>query len=211
MNKSKKSNKKLIYIFISVLSFVLFTFVVKSHALDQFDFNTTVKIQDHVPRKFDTLFSIFSLIGSFEVLVLVLLVLIFLRKKLKGAVVIVIFLLTHFVEIFGKTFLHHPGPPFLFFRYDLPIFFPSSYVQPGSSYPSGHSFRSIFIATLIIFTVIKSKKIEDFKKIVLIVVTSLIAGLILFSRISLGEHWTTDVVGGALLGLASSYLALLFF
>ncbi len=213
MDKSHKKRSKSFYFWLACLSlvlFVAFTLVVKRHLIDKFDFNTTVKIQDHVSKQFDTFFSIFSLIGSYEILAAVLLIFIWLQKKIKGIVVFAIFLLTHFVELIGKTFLHHPGPPFLFFRYDLPIYFPSSYVQPGSSYPSGHSFRSIFIATLFIYAIFKSKRLSFTQKTLCSWAVVFIAGLTLFSRVSLGEHWTSDVIGGFLLGLAAGFLALLF-
>src|SRR5436305_723755 len=127
--------KKILPIASAVLFFILFvifTLIVKKHSLDHFDFNTTVRLQNHIPRRFDGLFSLLSLIGSVEVLGVVLIIFLIIRKKLQGIILLALFAGGHLVEIVGKAFLHHPGPPFLFFRYNLGLLFPSAYVQPGS-------------------------------------------------------------------------------
>jgi len=35
-------------------------------------------------------------------------------------------------------------------------------------------------------------------------------GVMLMSRVSLGEHWTSDVVGGAILGTSAAFFSFLF-
>lgn len=191
------------------LLFVTFTFVVKKDHLNQFDFNTTVRLQDHIPRKIDTFFSFLSLVGSFEVLTVILGLILLVRRKLKGIIVFALYGSSHLIEIYGKSFMNHPGPPYLFFRYDLDFIFPSSYVQPGSSYPSGHSFRSVFVVMIVCYMLYKSK-LAPIYKIAGILAALAITGLILVSRVSLGEHWTTDVVGGTLLAVSFAFLSWLF-
>jgi undecaprenyl-diphosphatase len=117
--------------------------------------------------------------------------------------------LMHFVEIIGKAFLNHPPTPFMFHRYAFDFVFPSGYVQPGGSYPSGHAMRSIFVYIVLIFLISRIKMRHEFKWLIY-------AGIIAFylvmavSRISLGEHWTSDVIGGSLLGTAFAILSLVF-
>ena len=64
------------------------------------------------------------------------------------------------VEILGKSFLHHPPPPFMFFRYDLGFQFPTSYVQTGNSYPSGHAMRMVFLLIVGSFILFHMKKFK---------------------------------------------------
>ena len=78
--------------------------------------------------------------------------------------------------------------------------------ETGYSFPSGHSITSmVFYGYLIylIYKYIDTKKI----KIPLIIILSLLIVTIGFTRIYLGVHYTSDVIGGFILGVA--YLIIL--
>lgn len=203
--------KKFIYLFLGLfflLAFAAYTMYVKKFNPAQFDFDTTVRLQNHTPKKLDSYLSFLSLLGSFEMVSLFLLASVMvLARKIKSFILFVIYGGAHVIEIFGKSLLNHPGPPYLFFRYDLGFYFPSSYVQTGSSYPSGHSFRSVYLAVILAFLILRHKKISLPLKLFLILGIVVATGVMLYSRISLGEHWTSDVVGGTLLGLGFGWLA----
>lgn len=207
-----KKFKLPILLFLSFLFFCLFfgfTLIIKNKLLDGLDFNTTVKLQNHIPLKYDEFLSSFSLIGSFEILVILLFFVAFFQKKIKAFLIFMPFFGAHLVEIIGKSFFHHPGPPFMFFRYNLGFLFPSSYINTGSSYPSGHSLRIIFVSVIIAY-LIKKSKLQLINKLIFHSIILLFAGFMLVSRISLGEHWTSDVIAGALLGMSSGIFALIF-
>lgn len=197
-------------ILISFVVFILFSFIVRSRSLNSFDLSTTVRIQNHTPQQSDIFLSFFSLLGSFEITFLFLFILLILRKKKSSLVILLFFIAVHVIEIFGKTFLTQPGPPTEFFRYNLPFYFFSSSIQPGSSYPSGHSLRMMFIFLVVSFAVYLSKRINERIKYVLYFLLFFITIIMLYSRISLGEHWSTDVMGGVLLGISSGLFSVLF-
>ena len=142
----------------------------------------------------DTPLSIFSLLGSFEVTSLILIVILTKLKLKKGLIVLFVFGLGMGVELIGKIFLYHPGPPNIFFRYSLDVLFPSAYVQTGHSYPSGHSYRTAFLTLLLIYLTNVSKNLKSSAKKALSLSLRLTLLLMLVSRVSLGEHWATDVV-----------------
>lgn len=204
-------NKKLLFFgLIAFLIFVAFSYLVHKDLFTQFDFNSTVRIQDKISRRFDTFFSVFSLLGSTELVTLFLIVLIAVLRKLKRLLVLVPYIASFFIELYGKIFVVHPGPPFMFFRYDIPFNFPSSYVQPGSSFPSGHSTRTAFVSAILFFLILRSKKLSKFQKMAILGLVLLFDIIMFTSRIYLGEHWVSDVIGGGLLGYSLGLLSLVF-
>jgi undecaprenyl-diphosphatase len=192
------------------LGFVFFSFLVHKNLFIHLDFNTTVRLQDKISRRFDAPFSFLSLIGSVEIVSILLLVLWGFIRKLRYIFVLFIFGLIHAIEFFGKAFVTHPGPPHLFIRYDIDFSFPSSYVQPGSSYPSGHLARTLFISTILIFLIYHLKKLSKLQKQILYCLIAVFVGLMFVSRIYLGEHWLSDVIGGSILGTSMGLISMLF-
>lgn len=193
-----------------VLLFTYFSYSVTKERWQQIDFDTTVKLQDHITsRRFDLIFSYFSLIGSAEITVgfcFVVAFLSLLRKHFLAIIGWLVIIPATMGEIVGKLVLFHPGPPVFFHRSLLPTTLPSFYVHTDFSYPSGHMTRTIFIITVLICMVIFSKRFI-FSRILIFCSLIILAFLMGLTRIYLGEHWLSDVVGGGLLGISAGLFA----
>ena len=92
--------KKLFYIFLSLIfffAFVFFSYLVKKEVFQQLDFDFTVKLQNHLPKKYGGYLSVLSLIGSFEILSLIILFLILMRKKIISFLIFIPFIAAHLI------------------------------------------------------------------------------------------------------------------
>lgn len=187
--------------------FVLFTVVVKENSLIKFNTDITILVQSKADHYLDTLFSWVSTIGRIEVSLVFLLIFLFIIKKQQRAPVILLFGVMHAIEVFLKFSIQHAGPPFQFYRYQVGENLLDSYTIPGFSYPSGYAARVTFILMTLLYTVIGSKNLSFMKKNIIISLLALFFIAVFISKIYLGEHWVSDIIGGILLGLTFAILA----
>jgi undecaprenyl-diphosphatase len=188
--------------------FLAFTLWVRTDALRPFDFDSMVRLQDRIPLSFDAFFSSLSVIGRFEYTVTALIIFLILNRRLLGIIPFFLFGMAHVIELIGKTILNQPGPPHMFLRSHFSEF-PGLYVHTNASYPSGHSMRAVFLAVLFASAIHNSRLPQPIKIGAYMLLAGIVA-TILISRVSLGEHWTTDVIGGAILGISFGLLSIPF-
>lgn len=126
------------------------------------------------------------------------------RFRLTGAVIPIGFVLILLAEIFGKTIIHHPSPPFGMIKHPTTVF-PAAYVNEQYSYPSGHAARAVYIAIVSVWLYWRARALQkgDGTSVHIIIPMTLAILYVVFvavSRVYLGQHWFTDVAGGLLLG-----------
>lgn len=193
-------------------AFVGLSYLVDKDLFIRFDFDTTVKLQDNIPPRFDFYLSILSLIGSFEVASLLLIGILLIRRKIaEGFFILSAFVGFHAFEIYGKLFVEHLPPPEFMIRTEKLLEFPQFYVRAEYSYPSGHAGRAAFISMFLFLIIGQTKKLSKLQKLILFTLIAAYDMGMAVSRVSLGEHWATDVMGGVLLGASLSLLASLVY
>jgi membrane-associated phospholipid phosphatase len=209
------TRKNLLFISLGVLFilfFFFFTLQVRSDNLRSFDFDTTVRLQNITPVRVDSFFSFLSVVGRFEYTTAVLAIFLLIWSKLKfkrlirAGIILGLFIFAHILELIGKTILEQPGPPNMFLRSQFSEF-PGLHVYTDASYPSGHSLRVVFLGIIYAYSIFRTK-FPLGAKIFLYLMLAGTAFAMLYSRVSLGEHWTTDVIGGTLLGVGVALISL---
>lgn len=184
--------KKIITAAVLLFSFTLLSKYEDRAVIRNLDFTVTVRVQ-HFVNKFCTTRcdGMFEDIGFFASPLFSVIVVLFLSVKRKSFRIPFLFALLTFAEIYGKSVVAHPAPPFFMLKNPTTIF-PTYHVWQEFSYPSGHAARAIFLAVLA-YPFIR-------KRLWKVIALGMYVGLISLSRIYLGHHWLSDVGGGLLLG-----------
>ena len=183
------------------LSFLGLSLLVHLGFLKEIDAKALIFFQAITPKNLDPFLSIFSLIGSFWIITGGFAALLFIGKKYRLLTwfLLVTFLL-HLIEILGKNFITQPLPPKELVRTFLPFHLPYSSLKTSFAFPSGHSMRAVFVSLVALFWLESSRLSKNTKRFLKIFIFSFVF-IMLYSRLSLGEHWFSDVLGGALLGI----------
>lgn len=213
-----------IYLFAAAVCLIAFMMLSKFEDrpwLRALDFSVTVKVQDRISRacgsRCDSLFEDIGFFASPMVSVVAVVLfsgMIFLRVrglKKKSAVLLIplMFGVLTLAELYGKSVVHHPAPPFFMLKNPTTLF-PKYYINELFTYPSGHAARAVFLAILVLVTVQRCANGAMKKRLWLRLCVGVYVGLVSLSRIYLGHHWFSDVLGGMFLGGGLGLLSIRF-
>ena len=194
-NVNKVINKKLLYSAISFFIFIILTILVLTGVTNKIDLSIEAFIisirNDNLTKVLTVITNIGSAYSLISLTFLISLIATIKRKKLPINTIINLISVFIISQIF-KAIIKRPRPAEIFLVN-----------ASGYSYPSGHTMVSFAFFTFIAYSLLE--KIDNkILKMMIRLITLLLVIAIGFSRIYLGVHHFTDVLGGYLLGL--SYL-----
>ncbi len=192
-------NKRLLFRSSLVTLLIIFTalsFFVLLEPPEYLDIHISEEIQEKQTPDLDTIMIWISWLGrtpvSAVMVVLIALFFYFLNLK-KEAVLILSTLLSGILGLGLKMLINRPRP-----SKDLVVLLEDTKYQ---SFPSGHVlFYTVFFGALILI-ILRLKKIKYKIKIFLVTLCLSIIFFGAVSRVYLGAHWFTDVLGGFILGV----------
>lgn len=154
-------------------------------------------IQNITPQSWDWLFSWFSVLGRFEIISFFVLLFLWLGQKNIFKVYLGFFwyFMGLVLEFLAKTMFHHPPPPIALNRTLNVLNLPSIHIESDFSFPSGHVYRMTFLALISSIYFLKTKNYFA------VTVSCVLLLVMFYSRVSLAEHWPSDVVGGVILAI----------
>jgi membrane-associated phospholipid phosphatase len=184
-----------ISLFAAIAAFAVLTFMVKAFGSFPLDVQITRSLQSITSPVFAAFMSLISWPGfppqSFILSVLIVLAIYFFGLHWEAVVALIAALLPPLLNVIVKDLIRRPRP-----GVDLVHVFQ---ILNSYSFPSGHVMFYVGFYGFLWFLAYSLLKHSLWRTLLLILFGSLIA-LIGMSRIYLGEHWPSDVLGAYLLG-----------
>ena len=186
----KENRKKIIFV-ISLLLFIILTFTIFSNSINKIDKNIeSIILSIREDNLTNIMITITNISSAYSLIVISILLLIIIKdKKIPLAIIKNLICIFIFSQL-TKIILQRPRP--------LGI---NLIDATGFSYPSGHSMVSMAYFGFISYLIYKNLK-NKIAKVSLILLLFTVITLIGFSRIYLGVHYLSDVIGGFLLSIA---------
>ncbi len=186
-------NKKNLFTILFLIIFIELIVLIKTNSIDTFDLGlynlVTINMNDTLTSLFKSITFVGSGLAIASSCVISVIITVLLKRKRIG---FIIALCVTFNSLFSEGFKYiiaRPRPEILQLASE------SSY-----SFPSSHTLASVSLCGILIYFAIKSK-LDKRVKIVLTILLALIPFLIGISRIYLGVHNASDVIGGFALAM----------
>lgn len=196
IKKINFNNLKWLILFVSLLGFIILTYVVFNEKIIKLDIIGYELISNLLMSDFLTKIFIFitNLGSSIFLIITTIILFILIRNKKVGIFITLNLLITTGLNTLLKYIIQRPRPT----EFRL-------IEENGYSFPSGHTMVSMTFYGLLIYLIYKNIK-NNYLKWSLISILILLICLIGISRIYLGVHYPSDVIAGFF--VASSYLIL---
>jgi len=200
-------NKRLIafYALIAV-SIIVLTIFVRNYPISHFDLNMTQEIQEQRAWDLTFLMKFISIFGEpvvAPVSIIIASLFFFLTYRRREAWFTLAVILPDLFNMLIKILIHRPRPTFenakLFLSFN------------HSSFPSGHVVHYVVFFGFLLTVMIVDKNISLFWKYFVGILSAFLILTVSISRIYLGAHWATDVIGGYLFGLVYLGIILKFY
>ena len=198
---NKKTNK--IIIFILIIALLINIILVKFNCFYKIDLSFYNLISKLISYNNTIIFKLFSFIVSKEMIIIYLLTILgycIIKKKSGGLAYFFIIVINIFFNQTLKLIIKRPRPNI------NPIVYENSY-----SFPSGHTMTIITIVGLIIYLIWNKTKLRKAKKIIISILLIIISILVMISRIYLGVHYFSDIIGGIISALLLLYIIYYFY
>ena len=178
-----------------MVSIIGLTIFVENHPISNFDLQMTQEIQEQrawdltLPMKF---ISVFGDAAVAPVSIIIASLFFFLTYRRREAYFTLAVIFPDLFNMLIKILIHRPRPTLE----NAKIFL--SFNQ--SSFPSGHVVHYVVFFGFLLTVMIVNKNISLFWKIFVGILSAFLILTVSISRIYLGAHWATDVIGGYLFG-----------
>lgn len=180
-------NRKTKSIGLLSLALIILIILVKTNLIAVFDsaiYNLlTANMNDGLTNIFKSITFFGDEAFIIPVIILSVIIGVILKKIRSGAIVAIFVMVNDFIKALFKLIIQRPRPEIL------------QLVQEGGfSFPSGHTMAAASLSGILIYLILKSGMDKNLK-IVLSSILALMALLVGLSRIYLGVHYASDVLG----------------
>lgn len=192
MMKKIKVDKNWIMVGLFLILFIIWSILVVNGNLLDLDYNIFDILHTTILNDFLTSFlKILTYMGSASILLIITIIsLLFLKDKFIGISMGINGFSIYLLNLLLKNIFVIPRPDIITFI-----------EENGYSYPSGHAMASFAFYGFLIYLINKKMKPSFFKKLLIVLLVLLILS-IGFSRIYLGVHHFSDIIGGYFISFA---------
>ncbi|WP_295620666.1 phosphatase PAP2 family protein [uncultured Methanobrevibacter sp.] len=184
-------DKKTISIIALTILVIIWIFLIKTHLIDGFDSSIYNMIAPYINDNLTSIFKSLTFFGgglfTSAFCILALIISFILKKRNIGLFIFCSGLINKIITDIIKIIVQRPRPEILRLVHE------TSY-----SFPSGHTGASVTLSGALIFLILKSNLNRNIK-IILTIPLAILPILIAISRVYLGVHYSSDVIGAAMI------------